>query len=73
MVNLWHVQAQTNQVFDVLPNACRVTMYPAQNITVAQWCSIKNSSAPYMNESSALSVLSSGWIDSNGNATQPAG
>ena len=37
-------------VYDVLPNACRVTMYPAQSITVDQWCQIKSSSAPYMAE-----------------------
>ncbi len=37
-------------VYDVLPNACRVTMYPAQSVTVEQWCSVKSSSAPYMAE-----------------------
>ena len=37
-------------IYEVLPNACRVTMYPAQSITVDEWCQIKNSSVPYMDE-----------------------
>jgi hypothetical protein len=78
--------------FDSLPNACGLTMYPAQPISLNQWCAMKNSSAPYMSEgavpgdpqstqslqppdggSSASPPMSTGWMDSGGNPTQPGG
>ncbi len=39
-------------VFDSVPNACRVTMYPAQSISLNQWCAMKSSGVPYVDEGS---------------------
>jgi hypothetical protein len=37
-------------VMDVMPNAYRVQMFPAQSITADDWCTIKSLDVPYMDE-----------------------
>ncbi len=66
-------------VWDVKPNAYRIRMYPAQSITVDQWCSIKASNSPNIDEGSwqppvadantSSEMIDTGWTDSSGNPT----
>jgi hypothetical protein len=48
-------------VIDTKPNGYRVRMYPAQTISIAQWCAIKARTSPFRNEGSSGTPVDSGW------------
>lgn len=68
-------------VWDVMPNAYRIRMYPSQTITADQVCQIKNLSAPYMDEgtwqppiadlNNTSEMIDTGWVDSSGSPVSP--
>ena len=48
-------------VIDTKPKAYRVRMYPAQTVSIAQWCAIKARTNPYRNEDSSGSTVDTDW------------